>query len=233
MDGRPETQNPDVAAFDPGVVGRTYDTVAEEYATAFGDDLQQLEFDRLFLDEFAGRLPRRGPVLDIGCGPGQVAGYLADREVVTIGIDLAPRMLQVARRRHPDIALVAADMRRLPIRAESCAGLVAFYSLPFLARRELPGAIGELRRLLPPGGVLGLATHLGQGEISGSSEWFGHQIDPLSATLLDNQEIELALASAHFRVDVTRQRGPLAHEHQGPRVYVIATAIPTDPLVET
>jgi SAM-dependent methyltransferase len=41
----------------------------------------------------------RGPVLDIGCGPGRHVGELANRGVPALGIDITQRVLDIARRR--------------------------------------------------------------------------------------------------------------------------------------
>jgi SAM-dependent methyltransferase len=41
----------------------------------------------------------RGPVLDIGCGPGRHVAELASRGIPVLGIDIADAMLRVARRR--------------------------------------------------------------------------------------------------------------------------------------
>jgi len=212
-----------VDPFQPATVRRTYDVVAEEYDAAFGDDLAQLPFDRQFLDDFAVVGEGGAPVIDVGCGPGQVAAYLADQGIKVIGIDLAPRMLQVAHRCRK-VEGIAADFRRLPLRGTSCAGVVAFYSLPFVRRHELLPVLREIRRVTRTGGSLGLATHLGRGEIHGSDEWLGHAVEPIALTLFDEQEIRVALAAASFNIDETRYREPLPHEHQGPRVYVRATA---------
>jgi methionyl-tRNA synthetase len=133
-------------AFDPGAVRRTYDAVAEEYTATFGDDLDRLPFDRQFLDEFLARLPGRGPVLEVGCGPGQVAAYLAERGGEVVGIDVAPRMLEIVRRLHREVVVAAADLRELPLRSSSCAGVAAWYALPFLRatsfRRHSPSCGG-------------------------------------------------------------------------------------------
>ena len=38
-----------------------------------------------------------GPVLDVGCGPGRLAGALARRGVLSLGIDLSPDAVRIAR----------------------------------------------------------------------------------------------------------------------------------------
>ena len=77
----------------------TYDAIAEDYETAIADELDRKPFDRALLDDLATRLA--GPVADIGCGPGHVGRYLADRGVDVIGVDVSEGMLAVARRRNP------------------------------------------------------------------------------------------------------------------------------------
>lgn len=159
--------------FDPGSIRRTYDTVADDYAAAFADDLSNLPLDRSVLDRAMSRMTAGRPVLDVGCGPAQVASYLAERGTPSIGIDVAHRMLQVARQRTDGIPLVAADMRNLPVVAESCAGAIIFYSLQYVPRTHIGAALTELRRVLAADGVLVIATHLGTGELYGGDEWFG------------------------------------------------------------
>jgi ubiquinone/menaquinone biosynthesis C-methylase UbiE len=210
--------------FDPGAVRRTYETVAEEYAITFGDDLARLLFDRRFLDDFARRVGQDGPVVDVGAGPGQVSAYLADRDIDVIATDLAPRMLDVARRRLVGAPLLAADLRHLPMRAHSCAGVAAWYVLPFVRRHELRTALTELRRVLRSGGVIALATHLGTGEILGSDQWLGQHVEPIGVTLYEEAEVTDALEDSCFRVEEVHQRAPLAHEHQGLRTYLMAIA---------
>jgi SAM-dependent methyltransferase len=40
-----------------------------------------------------------GPALDIGCGPGRMSGYLADRGVDVLGIDIVPEAVALTRAR--------------------------------------------------------------------------------------------------------------------------------------
>jgi trans-aconitate methyltransferase len=71
----------------------TYDVVAEEYAAAFSDELDAKPFDRELLDGLAREVAGRGLVCDLGCGPGQIGAYLAQRGCDVVGIDISPGML--------------------------------------------------------------------------------------------------------------------------------------------
>lgn len=207
--------------FGADAVRAAYGAAADDYAAAFGEDLAKLPVDRAILDAALDRLVGGAPVLDVGCGPGQVGRYLADRGARVVGVDLAPEMLAIARRRNPDCGSVCADMRALPVGPSTCAGVVAFYSIQHVPRTHLPSVLAELRRTLTPEGVLVLAIHLGGGEVF-SEEFLGRQIATVGGTLYSREELERALQTHSFRTEVVRERGPLPHEHQSQRMYLIA-----------
>lgn len=212
-----------MSSFDPRVIGRTYDTVAGEYAEKFGNDLEALPFDRGLLDEVAAAAAA-GVVLDIGCGPGQAAGHVGGQGARVVGVDLSERALSIARRRPGVVGAVVADMRALPVVSGSCGGLVLFYALHHLRGEELVDTLGELRRASADGCVVLVATHEGEGELASPSEWLGHAVDALGATLFSEAELVGAFEAASFTVLHVRRREPLPHEHQGPRIYVTARA---------
>ncbi len=207
--------------FDPAAVRAAYGAAARDYAVEFAADLDRLPVDRAVLDAAAERLAGRAEVLDLGCGPAQVGGYLAARGVSVTGIDLAPEMLGVAQERGAPVRLACADLRALPIRSRSCSGAVAFYSIQHLPRADLGDALVELARVLEPGGTLVLATHLGAGEIT-VSELLGHTFEPMGGTFYPDGELERAVTAASFVVDDVRTRDPLPHEHPSRRVYLTA-----------
>jgi ubiquinone/menaquinone biosynthesis C-methylase UbiE len=130
-------------------------------------------------------------------------------------------MLAVARRRNPGVALTVADVRRLPMASSTCAGAVAFYSIQYIPIVSMPAVLGELRRVLSRDGVLVLATHLGEGIFYGGTEWMGHQVERVGGVFYERGQLEALVDAAGFTVESSRERGPLPHEHQGQRVYVV------------
>lgn len=98
-------------------------------------------------------LVRRGMrVLDVATGPGHVAGRALARGALATGIDLAPEMLAVARRRHPGLELIEADADGpLPF-ADGCFdAVVGSFVLNHLPRPDR--ALLEFGRVLAPGGA--------------------------------------------------------------------------------
>jgi ubiquinone/menaquinone biosynthesis C-methylase UbiE len=208
-----------VDPFDPRAITAAYDTVAPEYASAFGDDLAQLPVDRAFLDAL-DRAPA-GVVLDVGCGPAAVASRLTDRGRRVIGVDRSGAMLRVAAARNPGLYLLQADIRQLPLPAQGCAGVAAYYCIQHVRRQELAALLREFSRVLIPGGLLALATHLGEGEVV-STEFLGHHVDPVAGALYPAGEVLDQVRSAGFELVRTERRQPLAHEHPTERIYVLA-----------
>jgi ubiquinone/menaquinone biosynthesis C-methylase UbiE len=198
--------------------------VAHDYAAAFADDLQRLPLDRQVLDRAASRVVHGGVVLDVGCGPAQVAAYLGERGVASVGVDIARGMLHAARQRNDGLPLAAADMRALPCATGSCAGAVLFYSLHHVARADIATVLTEVRRALLADGVLVVATHAGEGELYGPAEWYGKTVEPLGGTLHAEQELRALLERCGFHVDDIQHRTNLPHEVPTERLYVTATA---------
>ncbi len=197
--------------------------VAADYAAKFGDDLERIAFDRDRVEAVAARVPG-GRALDLACGPGHVAGYLSQRGVTAIGVDLSPGMVAEARRRHATVPFAAGDLRALPFADASFDAAVAFYCLLYFRVAELPALFGEFARVLVPGGLLLAATHLGDGESQGGTEFLGHTVESVRVTAFRPGEIEAALAAASFDLVDARERGPMDYEAQTQRTYLLARA---------
>lgn len=91
-------------------------------------------------DRFMALLPKRGAVLDLGCGGGEpIAGALIRAGHQVTGVDASPPLLALARERHPTERWVPGDMRDLAL---DCTfdGLIAwdsFFHLDHDAQRAM------------------------------------------------------------------------------------------------
>jgi SAM-dependent methyltransferase len=200
-------------------LAQSYDRVAQAYADRFARELDEKPFDRELLVGLADRLRGRGPVGDLGCGPGHVARFLADHGLDVLGIDLSPAMVEVARRLHGGRFQVG-DLLALDLADSSLAGAVAFYSLIHVRRPEMQRAAAELHRVLAPGGVLLVAVHQGDGELH-ADEFLG-QAASFDASLFQPDELAGLLAGAGLRVDRVTTRPPYAAEYPTTRIYITA-----------
>ena len=93
-------------------------------------------------------------VLDGACGTGDLAIIAAKAGANVTGLDFSEAMLVRARRKSPDIEWIRGDLLALPFDDESFDAATVGFGVRNVA--DLPGAIEELRRVLRPGGRLGI-----------------------------------------------------------------------------
>ncbi len=91
-----------------------------------------------------------GDVLDAACGTGRWASYLADRGHAVTGVDRSPAMLDRARSKLPGARFLPGELTRLPLADASVDAAVCALALVHVA--DLAAAIGELARVVRPGG---------------------------------------------------------------------------------
>jgi SAM-dependent methyltransferase len=93
-----------------------------------------------------------GAALDAACGTGRHARRLVKLGHTVSGIDLTPEMIELALANVPEASLRIGDVRELPFADASFQTVVCGLALAHLP--ELDVAIGELSRVLSPGGQL-------------------------------------------------------------------------------
>lgn len=136
---------------------RVYAAQAERYADVF-----DVEREDPWLDAFLAAMPEGAQVLELGCGPGRIAGVMQSAGLRVDAVDASPEMVALARERHGVDARVA---RFDEIDAQDVyAGVWANFSLLHAPRAEMSGHLNRLHRALVPGGRLHLGLKAGQGE---------------------------------------------------------------------
>ncbi|MGH2793423.1 MAG: methyltransferase domain-containing protein, partial [Actinomycetota bacterium] len=128
---------------------KRYDLVADTYERVRAPLTAAVAADLVSLAE-------TGPgmrILDIGTGTGvaaDAAAHAAGDGGVAVGIDMAPRMLEVAHRARPGLRLAAAEAIQLPFRDATFDVVVASFVLQEFKRYDT--ALFDLFRVIKPGG---------------------------------------------------------------------------------
>ncbi|MFE9240740.1 class I SAM-dependent methyltransferase [Streptomyces sp. NPDC007007] len=145
-------------------IRQSYDTVAADYARCVKDPGALDPVSRAVLFAFAELVTSSGlgPTADVGCGPGKVTAYLTGLGVSAFGVDLSPKMIELARAAHPDLRFDVGSMSALAAGDGELGGVLAYYSTHHLPPAELPAVYGEFHRTLAPGGRLLLVTRVGE-----------------------------------------------------------------------
>lgn len=154
---------------DLATVRASYDRVADNYvdmvvSTGIGD-IRTHPWLKAAIDVFADTVADLGPVLDVGCGPGTVTAYLAERGLDVTGVDLSPGMIGHARRLYPGCSFQVGSCTDMNLADSSMGGLLGWWSLFNLPRDVLPTVLASFARALRPGGQVIVATHAGDDDV--------------------------------------------------------------------
>lgn len=157
---------------DPAYVARQYETegflAARKalYDEVSGADAREVAFE-------AVREVEPEAVLEVGCGEGELGARIRDELAVElIAIDQSARMVELARQRGIDARV--GDVQDLPFEDESFDVAIAAWVLFHVP--DLDRGIGELARVLGPGGRLVAVTNYGDHvvemfDLAGATQW--------------------------------------------------------------
>jgi len=96
--------------------------------------------------------------LDLGCAAGAVSHFLSTLGCETVGVDSEPRAIAKARELFPGLRFELADVTALPFEDGSFDKAVAADLVEHLDESALRAMLGEVRRVLRPGGTLSIYT---------------------------------------------------------------------------
>ncbi|MFI5489640.1 MULTISPECIES: class I SAM-dependent methyltransferase [Micromonospora] len=181
-----------------------YASVADLYIELFGTSQQVHADDLAFIARHLSIQP--GNVLDVGCGPGHVTGYLRSLGVDATGIDVVPEFIAHAQAAHPHGRYQLGSMTSLDVEDSSIAGILAWFSLIHLPPQDLDGALAEFRRVITPAGTLVVGFFDGD-EVAA----FDHKV--VTAYRWPADEFSERLARAGF-LEVERQHRPSDGTHR-------------------
>lgn len=136
-------------------------------------------------------------VLDIACGPGNISKYLLSKrpDFQILGIDLAPKMIELARINNPTARFEIMDCRDIGRLDQKFDAVMCGFALPYLSKEDAIKLIEDAALILNPGGVFYISTmeddyaKSGPKKSSdGKSELYQyfHQADDLTAALEAN-----------------------------------------------
>ncbi len=143
-----------------------WDAKAREFRTYSETPIGRVRF-LLISETLESHLPPAPlNVLEVGCGLGQLACFLAERGDTVTAVDYAPTMLRLAADRAATLSLqtrTRLDLRQIDIAAlpehfspASFDLLAAHTVLDYLPEPKV--ILSRLRELLKPGGILSLAS---------------------------------------------------------------------------
>ncbi len=143
-----------------------FDEFADEYAQRF----MNIESYSDSIDKFCELINTAEPkILELGCGPGNVTRWMKlwFPESRIVAVDLAPRMIEIARKALPDVDFRIMDVRNISDIPEKFDAIMCSFCLPFLSKTEAAKLIADCAEKINSGGVLYISTMEGDESKSG------------------------------------------------------------------
>ena len=150
------------------------------------------------LDHYLEALETVPPVLDLGCGRGELLLLLREAGVEAAGIEGDAAVADAARRRGLDV-VVGDVLEMLRSRPDgSCGAVTAIHLFEHLEPAILLDVIAEIRRVLRPGGmVIAESPNPHSLRVGASLYW----VDPTHRRPLMPETLELYLTTSGFEVE--------------------------------
>jgi predicted TPR repeat methyltransferase len=173
-----------VAAMPQAYVRSLFDQYAPRFDAELTGRLHYRAPALLFEAVLAVRATERKPAvfrraIDLGCGTGLGAAAFAKNVESFIGIDLSPGMIEQARATNLYAELSVDDMTAALARQPDASADLVLAADAMVYVGELAPVLGEVQRVLRPGGLLAFTveTHDGDGVIMGEGLRTAHSAD--------------------------------------------------------
>jgi predicted TPR repeat methyltransferase len=180
----------ELASMPPTYVSALFNQYAPKFEASLVDELGYRGPHLLFKAVLAARATTGKPAffrraIDLGCGTGLVARAFAGQADEIIGIDLSPRMIELARATGFYTELEVAEVvAGLGGKAAASADLVLAADVMVYVHDPLP-LLREAARVLRPGGLVAFTaeTHPGDGVILGAGLRYAHSAATVRAAI--------------------------------------------------
>lgn len=184
-----------------------YDRIAGLYAQRFHRHLEDKPLDLAMLSAFAALvvMTENKSVVEVGCGTGATTQILCSHGINAFGIDLSPKMIDIAQRLNPGLTFQVGTMTDLDAPNGSVGGVCAWYSTIHIPDGHLDEVFDEFSRVLVPGGLALLAFQVGD------RPWTLHQAFDRQVELTffrrspDDVAHRLARAGLHRYAELVRE----------------------------
>ncbi|MCO4293034.1 class I SAM-dependent methyltransferase [Solitalea sp. MAHUQ-68] len=152
-------------------------------------------------------------VLEIGCGPGNITKYLLSKmpDFKLTGIDVAPNMIELAKKNNPSADFRVMDCREINQLKEEYNAIICGFCMPYLSKEDCAKLIKDCSALLRSNDIFYFSIVEDDYNKSGFESnskgdkifFYYHQLDYLQAFLSENHFV----TETTFRKDYPKGDG--------------------------
>jgi predicted TPR repeat methyltransferase len=185
-------------------------TLFDQYAPRFDRALEDLSYSApaLLREAVTKRGTRFGAMLDLGCGTGLAGAAFRPHVDWLVGVDLSPKMIEVARGKGLYDRLLVGDIAQQLADQDAAAFHLVIAADVFAYVGDMAGVCAAAARVIQPGGMFGFTveTHDGEGAIVGTKMRYAHSETFVRDIIAEAGLTLLDLARASSR---TENRAPV------------------------
>ncbi len=132
------------------IVKNTYNKIAQTYAG------ERDAFPNIpYLEKFIALLSPGATILDLGCGAGApIDRFLVDKGFKVIGVDLAEKQIELAKKSVPEATYQVKDMSELQPNEYSVDAVISFYAIFHIPRKTHKLLFQKIHSFLKPNGII-------------------------------------------------------------------------------
>jgi len=180
-----------------------------EFANEYTERFMNIEAYKPSVDNFCSLMKSAQPaILELACGPGNYTLYLKARfpESRIIAVDLAPGMIEIARKLVKDVDFRVGDVRNISSFDLQFDGIMCSFCLPFLSAADTSKLIADCTVKLDKGGAIYISTMEGDSSKAGFEPTSFSGKSEIYFNYHKHKDIESALVENGLRIhDFKRQ----------------------------
>lgn len=161
----------------------TYNSFAQTYKDRYKNNNDSNEMVVL-LNKFVGKITPKGKILDLGSGAGFDSKYLSEKDFNVTGIDLADKLLEIAKENSPKTNFIKMDIRSLDFQPNSFDGIWAAGTLVHIPKTEINNLLEGIYKILKTNSIFYLSlkegigeemkTNQGENNLNGATRFFAY-----------------------------------------------------------
>jgi len=129
-------------------------------ADSYADRFMNVDSYASGFDFFLQQLKRNASILDVACGPGNITRYLLNKhpDLQILGIEMAPRMIELAQQNNPEATFSLHDAQSLQTLPQNFDAIVTGFLFPYLDQEAVISYLKSAFNQLNENGLLYIST---------------------------------------------------------------------------